>query len=95
MSKPREFWINCPDDRCGNWMKHNPDPEDPWMLKVIEKSAADELADANKAALDFIEHIQGVARNVEKHDEKGYKLFNLDYIGDLCEEFLKNYRGEK
>ncbi len=60
MNKPREFWINCPQDSCGKWTQDRPEDyerlefvtSEPFNIEVIEKSAYTELEINYKQALD-------------------------------------------
>lgn len=85
MKKPKEFWIN---DKCQEWFHPKEltenDKKNLGLIEVIEKSAADRLAEALKKCRGSMKYAY------EDHADQYY----LNCLEDI-EKALAEYRGEE
>lgn len=90
MSKPREFWIarkaKCWTNvyKCNIYNALDEEPKDTSCFHVIEKQAADKLAEALKKCKGAMKYAY------EDHADQFY----LNHLNDI-EQALKEYRGEE
>lgn len=96
MSEPREFKAvhmlrdaHSSDPQCFTQYTFNP------RLHLIEHSAYLTEKEAKESCLDLIKKIHGVASSVENYDGDSFKMFNMSYIADLSEEFLKQLEADE